>query len=65
MATRKQPGLIQATLRNGISDGLLARLRASGEDIGVELAREMLKDPEFKAELDALAREVLADLRKR
>jgi len=65
MATRKQPSLIEATLRDGISEGLLARLRVSGENVGEQIAREMLAEPEFKAEIQALAREIAADLRKR
>jgi hypothetical protein len=65
MAVRKAPDIIQDTLREGINAGLLARLRVSGEDVGVEIAREMLQQPDFKAEIQALAREIAADLRKR
>jgi hypothetical protein len=65
MATRKRDSLITETLRNGISAGLLAQVRVTAEVAGEALAREWLDDPEFKAEMKAIGREILADLRKR
>jgi hypothetical protein len=41
------------------------RLRLAGEDIGAEIAKELLADPEFKAEIHALARELARQLREK
>jgi hypothetical protein len=65
MATRKRASLIEATLRDGISNGIVLHLQVAAERAGEEIAQEWLKDPAFKAEMRAIAQEIAADLRRR
>jgi hypothetical protein len=51
-------------MREAAMTGCASRLRLAGEDIGAEIAKELLADPEFKAEILALARELARQLRE-
>lgn len=50
-------------MREAAMTGFASRLCLAGEDIGAEIAKELLADPEFKAEIHALARELARQLR--
>ncbi len=54
---------IAAVMRDAAMTGCATRLRLAGEDIGAEIAKELLADPEFTAEIHALARELARQLR--
>jgi hypothetical protein len=54
---------ITEVMREAAITGLTTRLRLAGEDIGAEIAKELLADPEFKAEIHALARELVRQIR--
>jgi hypothetical protein len=56
---------IAEVMREAAMTGCAARLRLAGEDIGAEIAKELLADPEFKAEIHALARELARQLREK
>jgi len=49
---------LEALVRDGVQSALVARLRVAAEQEGEALAREVLQDPEFRAEFLALARRV-------
>jgi hypothetical protein len=54
---------IEDVMREAAMTGFATRLRLAGEDIGAEIAKELLADPEFKAEIHALARDLARQLR--
>jgi hypothetical protein len=56
---------LQAFMRDSVMAGLSTRLRLAGEDLGSELAKEMLEDPEFRAEWKRVAAALAASLRQR
>jgi hypothetical protein len=61
----KKPGSlsIEDVMREAAMTGFATRLRLAGEDIGAEIAKELLTDPEFKAEIHALARDLARQMR--
>jgi hypothetical protein len=62
---RHKPTSLSITdvMREAAMTGFATRLRLAGEDIGAEIAKELLADPEFKAEIHALARDLARQLR--
>lgn len=65
MAVKQKLSPLAEQLREGVVDGLAAQLRVSANGIGEEIARELMKDPGLKAELQQLAADLVADLRAR
>jgi hypothetical protein len=64
MMSKKPESLsIADVMREAAMTGFATRLRLAGEDIGAEIAKELLADPEFKAEIHALARDLARQMR--
>jgi hypothetical protein len=63
MSKKPESLSIADVMREATMTGFATRLRLAGEDIGAEIAKELLADPEFKAEIHALARDLARQMR--
>jgi hypothetical protein len=59
--SRRDGNHLATLIRTGVETALVARLRVAAESEGESLARELLADPEFRADFLAAARAAALD----
>ena len=59
--SRQDGNLLATLIRNGVERAFVARLQEAAQSEGESLARELLADPEFRADFLAAARAAALD----